>query len=120
MASLVNCQHHVTAAGKLNGKAILCFAGVDVAMYGKYAGSRVLSGDIFGYIQQGAHGQAISALKAHITDFNIAPVCLSHICHQVAHQYHQQGNGEHYYQLAPGFVFVWHFFLLNWIYMNRG
>ncbi len=72
VAGLVERQHHVTAAGELDGKAVLGFARIDVAVDGQNAGGGDLRGRVRRDIEQGAHGVALGALKTHIPDLDAA------------------------------------------------
>jgi hypothetical protein len=68
MAGLVEGEHHVTPAGKFDGKAVLGFPRIDVAVNGENAGGGGLGGRIRRDVEQGAHGVALIALEAHILD----------------------------------------------------
>ncbi len=68
MAGLVQCQHHIAAAGELDGEAVLGLARIDVAMDGKDARRRDLRRGIRRDVEQGAHGVALGALEPDILD----------------------------------------------------
>ena len=68
VAGLVQRQHHITPAGELDGKTILGFARIDVAVDREDAGGGRLRRCIGRDIEQGAHGVALGPLKAHILD----------------------------------------------------
>jgi hypothetical protein len=70
VAGLVERQHHITPAGKFDGKAVLGLARIDVAVNREYAGGGGLGGRIGRDVEQGAHGVALGALEAHILDFD--------------------------------------------------
>ena len=72
MAGLVERQHHIAAAGEFDGEAVLGLARIDVAMDGEDAGGGGLRGRIRRDVEQGAHGVALGALKAHILDSDAA------------------------------------------------
>jgi hypothetical protein len=72
VAGLVERQHHVTAAGEFDGKAVLGLARIDVAVNRKNAGGRGLRGRVGGDVEQGTHGIALGALEAHILDTDAA------------------------------------------------
>ena len=68
MAGLVEGEHHVTAAGKFDGKSVLRFPRVDVAVNRENPGGGGLCRGIGRDIEQGAHDVALGARKAHILD----------------------------------------------------
>ena len=65
---LVEVEHHIAPPGEFDGKAILGFARIDVAVDRENARSGVLSGGIRRDVEQGAHGVALGARKADILD----------------------------------------------------
>ncbi len=72
VAGLVEGEHHVTAAGKFDGKAILRFPRIDVAVNRENAGRRGLRRRVRRDVEQGAHGVALGALETHILDLDAA------------------------------------------------
>ena len=72
VAGLVEGEDHITAAGKLDGKAVLGLARIDVAVDGEDAGSGDLRRGVRRDVEQGAHGVALGALEADILDLDTA------------------------------------------------
>ena len=68
VAGLVEGQHHIAAAGELDGKAVLGLARIDVAVDRQNAGGRGLRRGIGGDVEQGTHGVALGALEPDVLD----------------------------------------------------
>ena len=68
VAGLVEGQHHIAAAGELDGKAVLGLARIDVAVDREDAGGGDLRRGIRRDVEQGAHGVALGALEPDILD----------------------------------------------------
>lgn len=68
MAGLVERQHHIAAAGELDGEAVLGLARIDIAVDGEDAGRRDLRRRVRRDVEQGAHGVALGALEPDILD----------------------------------------------------
>ena len=68
MAGLVEGEHHIAAAGELDGKAVLGLARIDVAVDGEDAGGGDLRRGVGRNVEQGAHGVALGALEPDILD----------------------------------------------------
>lgn len=68
MAGLVEGEHHITAPGEFDRKAVLGLARIDVAVDGEDAGGGELRRGIRRDVEQGAHGVALGALEADILD----------------------------------------------------
>jgi hypothetical protein len=72
VAGLVEGQHHIATAGKLDGTAVLGFARIDVAVNRQNAGSGSLRRGVWGDVEQGAHGVALGRLGTHNMDLDAA------------------------------------------------
>ena len=68
VAGLVEREHHIAAAGELDGKAVLGLARIDVAVDRQNAGGGGLRVAFARDVEQGAHGVALGALEADILD----------------------------------------------------
>ncbi len=89
MAGLVEGQHHIAAAGELDGKAVLGLARIDVAVDGEDAGGRDLRRRVRRDVEQGAHGVALGALEPDILDPDAARG-LGEMGEQAAREDHDQ------------------------------
>jgi hypothetical protein len=65
---LVEVEHHIAPAGEFDGKAVLGFARIDIAVNRQNAGGGGLRGRIRRNVKQGAHEVALGARKADILD----------------------------------------------------
>ncbi len=63
VAGLVEVKHHIAAAGKFDGKAILGLARIDVAVNRENAGGGGLRGGVRRNVEQGAHHVALGTLE---------------------------------------------------------
>ncbi len=72
VAGLVEGEHHIAAAGELDGKAVLGFARIDVAVNREDAGGGSLRRGVRRDVEQGAHGVALGALEADVLDLDAA------------------------------------------------
>ena len=72
VAGLVERDHDVTAAGELDGEAVLGLARIDVAVDGEDAGCGLLWRRVRRDVEQGAHGVALGALETDILDLDAA------------------------------------------------
>ena len=72
VAGLVEGEDHIAATGKLDGKAVLGLARIDVAMDREDAGGGELRRGIRWGVEQGAHGVALGAFEADVLDADAA------------------------------------------------
>jgi hypothetical protein len=91
---LVEVEHHIAPAGEFDGKAVLGFARIDIAVNRQNAGGGDLRGCISRDVEQGAHGVALGARKADILDTD-APGGLRQVGQKSAgHNQNQSGDRQ--------------------------
>ena len=72
VAPLIEGQHHIAAAGELDGESVLRFAGVDVAVHRQHARRRVLRRCGRRAVEEGGEGRPIRPFPAHVGELHPA------------------------------------------------
>ena len=92
MAGLIDRQDDIAAPGKFDGKTVLCFACINVAVDGENAGGRSFGGSSFRNVEQCADSEAVAAGKPDIFDLYFTEVRLDEVGEQSPDDDHHQGD----------------------------